>query len=1141
MKEQLFFGVLGPLEVRRGEQVLDVPRRKERQLIAALLLDANRPVTTDLLIERLWHEDAPAKPLTSLRACVSNVRKALAGPEDDQPLVTDRGGYLLHVSSSALDSLAFEELVSAARQAMSSGSPAETARLLDEALGLVRGEPLSDMAYDEFIQHEVSRLAELINSAYELRAQVAVELGEAAAWLPRISELIAAHPLREQLQATRMLALYQVGRQADALRCYADHRQAMIDELGIEPSPELQDLEARILAQDDTLLPKAAPPEPERLATAGPETAVPVSADSPAGASLDGGLQIVGRAAELELLAELAEHPPGHAFVIGESGSGKSTVVDGFMRQLASSGWRTAQALCPDDDGVPPLWPWRQVLRDLDLGELAAAPTNQAISRFEYLDDVASGLIQAAAHSPIAIFVDDLQWADQDTLKLVGHLARRARTERLLMIGAARAVPPELSGLAATWIELQNFTVDDVVDLIQQLTGEEGDRDLASDLCERTGGNAYFVTELIEFARRFGSEVRGDVEIPSHVRGLVEQRINLLPEPTKQVLEFAALELQNFSVDVLASALDQSVEQVRADLQPALAGGVVVSANEGFERFRFDHAIARETVADGLDPAIRIRRHADLGRAIEAVAGHDAELHATHLSRHYAIGAPSGTAEQAVAWAEFATAKAVETWSYRDAIVHINRALTAHQYLDRPERVRRCRTLLQLVLASKITGDVATADEALLEASQLSTQEGDPLLLSEVALAMSEGVGEAHWRWYWTPVSSAVSNLRDVLNSLDPGDSAMKVSLMIQLVSDGYADLSGGDRTSLLAEATSMAERIGEPSLISRVLHARRTIEGWAWEPEEALRYDRQLLARYRSEGVDHQAQQILGMIIVDLLTSGDLSGAKQALREIEDQVRIRGSLTWRYCANSWQVLFAQLAGDWGLANQLSFEALDPVTGLGQDLADSVLNQQLITWYLQGEFDQVLPVIELAAGVSRRPLLTRSLLNSYAISGRIDEAHALLETLDPAQPDIDAVGGRFAVAMAAEALAILGLPEPLGPLVEFVRPAAGRLCLGNPGLGGLVFQGPFRYHLAMGLVALGQFDEAAHHIELGRQGMSALKAKPQLIRFDLVEAFLRYRRDGKAAARGLFEEVQAAATDGGMFGVVGLAERLLAE
>lgn len=1138
MDEQLLFGVLGPLEVKRGDEILDIPRRKERQLIAALLLDANRPVTTDLLIERLWDEDAPAKPLTSLRACVSNVRKALAGPDQEQPLVTDRGGYLLQVSSQALDSLAFEELVSAARQVMSSGDPGKTAELLDDALSLVRGEPLSDMAYDEFIQNEVVRLAELITSANELRAQVAVELGEAAVWLPRIGELIAAHPLREQLQATRMLALYQVGRQADALRCYADHRQAMIDELGIEPSPELQDLEARILAQDDGLLPRV-PSEPEQSVTAELQaTSVPTTAT--VSAPIDE-QPIVGRAAELAVLTELADNPPGQAFVVGEAGSGKSTVVDRFMGRLATSGWRTAKALCPDDDGVPPLWPWRQVLRDLDLGELATAPSNQASSRFEYLDDLTSGLIQAAAHSPIAIFIDDLQWADQDTLKLIGHLVRRVRAERLLMIGAARTIPPELSGLAATWVDLRSLTVDDVVDLIQQLTGEVGDRGLAADLWERTGGNAYFVTELIEFARRFGTEVRGDLEIPSHVRGLVEQRINLLPEPTREVLECAALELQNFSIEVLAAALEQPPEHVRQELQPAIDAGVIVSDSRGFERFRFDHAIAQETVADGIDPALRVRQHAALGMAIENVSGIDAALHATELSRHYALGAPSGTAEQAISWAEVAAAQAAERWSHSDAIVHLKRAVEADPHLERPNLARRCRNLLRLALSSKIVGDVVTADEALLEAFRLSDQESDTQLRSEVALAMSEGVGQAHWRWYWTPVSSAVSNLSDVLDSIGPDDGATRASLLVQLASDGYVELTAAERVSLLDDAEVVAERIDDLSLLTRARHARRTVEGWQWEPEEALAYDRLLLSRYEAEREDTQAQQIRGMVIVDLLTSGDLAGAKQALREIEDQVRLRGSLTWRYCANSWQVLFAQLAGDWEAANGLSAEALDPVDGVGQDLADSVVNQRLITWYLQGDFDQVLPVLELAAQLSSRPLITRSLLNSLAVSGRKAEAQALLETVDPSEPDIDAVGGRFAVAMALEAMAVLGHTDALEPVVEFVRPAAKALCLGNPGLGGLVFQGPFRYHLAMGLVAAGQYDEAAHHIDLGRQHMTALQAKPQLLRLDLTAAMLTSRRDGKAAARNLVEEVQAAATGLGMLGLAGQAGRLLIE
>ncbi|MGH1491310.1 MAG: BTAD domain-containing putative transcriptional regulator [Acidimicrobiales bacterium] len=1132
MKSALTFSVLGPLQIRHGDQVVDIPRHKERQLIAALLLDANTTVSTDLLVDRLWNEDAPAKPLTSLRACVSNVRKALVGPDDIQPLVTDRGGYMLQVSPEALDSLRFEELVSNARQARAADRAAEAATMLDEAIQLVRGEPLADMAYDEFAQREVIRLAELIASAQELRAQVAVELGEAAAWLPRIGELIDAHPLREQLQATRMIALYQLGRQADALRCYSEHRRAMIDELGIEPSPELQDLEAKILAQDDSLL-AALPPNDSEPVGQGPADVGPAPSHT--------ALSIVGRETELAILSELATKPPGQAFIIGEAGSGKSTVADGFLDQLAATGWRTARALCPDDDGVPPLWPWRQVFRDLDLGEAAAGFGDEGFSRFEFIDDLASSLTGASAHSPIAIFVDDLQWADQDSLKLITHLARRVRTERLLVIGAARTTPAALSGLAATWIELKSLTVEDVASIIERLTGEAGDLELAADLCHRTGGNAYFVTELIEFARRFGEDIRGDLEIPSHVRELVEQRIALLADSTQQVLETAALELQNFSVDILAQALDQTADQVREALQPALDAGVIVPDSTSFERFRFDHAIARETVADRSDPAARVRRHAALGEAIETLAGSDAQLHATQLSRHYGIGAPSGTADKAVRWATAAAAKASETWSHGDAIVHLQRALEADRHLSKPDPKRRCRLLIDLGIYSKIVGDVATTDSALLEAFRLAESLGEPMLSAEVAIAMSEGVGNPDWRWYWTPVSTAVANLRKVLDSLQPGDSPVRVSLMTQLASDGYTELDFDERSSLLVEAAAMAERLDEPKMLANAMRARRTVEGWSWEADEVLAYDRRVLALFEEQGIESQAQQMRGMILADLLTRGEVSEARKELRELNDLARIHGSLTWRYYAQSWQVLFAQMSGQWDLASQLSMDALDPVSGLGEDFTDAVTNQMLITAYYQGNFDQVVPVLRHAAELSDRPLITQSLLNTLAVGGQTTEAEALIESSDGTQPDIDSVGGRIAIALAAETLAVLDRPAALPPLLEFLSPAASSLCLGNPGLGGLVFYGPLRHHLATGLVAVDRFDEASRHLELGRQHMTMLEAKPQLIRLDLVEAMLVARRDGKAAARTLIEEVQTAASLAGMFGVAAQAERLLAE
>ena len=251
------FGLLGSLEVSINGRPIDIGTPKERQLLAILLIDFNTNVSVDKLVDELWGESPPAQPVAGLRTYVSNLRRALsAGGRDGKTLlVTESNGYALRISEEQLDSLQFEQLVSRARFDAVAKPSESVAATLDDALALVRGSPLADMGYEDFAQHEVVRLSEMVLSAEELRAELAIEMGDAASWLPRIIRLSSDHPLRERLTATHMTALAMTGRHAEALRVYSSHRSLLVEEMGIEPGQALRTLESNILAQDSTPVP----------------------------------------------------------------------------------------------------------------------------------------------------------------------------------------------------------------------------------------------------------------------------------------------------------------------------------------------------------------------------------------------------------------------------------------------------------------------------------------------------------------------------------------------------------------------------------------------------------------------------------------------------------------------------------------------------------------------------------------------------------------------------------------------------------------------------------------------------------------------------------------------------------------------
>jgi len=234
------FRILGPLEVLAADgEPLALGGQKQRAVLALLLLRANHVVATDFLIDALWGDNPPRTATTSLQNSISALRKVL-GPD---VLLTQAPGYRLMVADSDLDR--FERLVEEAR-----GLEAEErAGLLREALALWRGEPLPEFAFEDFAEAEIRRLDELRLTTLEERIDADLAAGRAAELVPELVALVAQQPLRERLRAQLMLAHYHSGRQDDALRVYQEGRRALA-ELGLEPSPQLQELEAKILRHE---------------------------------------------------------------------------------------------------------------------------------------------------------------------------------------------------------------------------------------------------------------------------------------------------------------------------------------------------------------------------------------------------------------------------------------------------------------------------------------------------------------------------------------------------------------------------------------------------------------------------------------------------------------------------------------------------------------------------------------------------------------------------------------------------------------------------------------------------------------------------------------------------------------------------
>ena len=331
------FRVLGPVEAWSGDERLAVGGGMQRTLLALLALQANRVVPADRLMSALWPDGQPASGRSRLHDQVFALRRVLrlAGPGRDDCLVTRPPGYTLQADADRVDHLRFDRLVRSGRQARAAGDPAAAVEHLRAALGLWRGPALGGVDADG-LAGEARRLEEARLAAVEDCVDAELDRGAADEVIPELTALVAAHPLRERLRGQLMLALYRVGRQAEALEVWQDARRQLRDDLGLDPGPELLALRDRVLRNDESLLPAHDAVEPLGRRAGEGITRDPDGAAAPAEPPVPAQLpaDVSGFAGRVAELAALDAQLPGDAptavvisAVSGTAGVGKTALA----------------------------------------------------------------------------------------------------------------------------------------------------------------------------------------------------------------------------------------------------------------------------------------------------------------------------------------------------------------------------------------------------------------------------------------------------------------------------------------------------------------------------------------------------------------------------------------------------------------------------------------------------------------------------------------------------------------------------------------------------------------------------------------------------------------------------------------------
>jgi DNA-binding SARP family transcriptional activator/tetratricopeptide (TPR) repeat protein len=835
------FRLLGPLEAVVDGAPVRLGPPQQRALLALLLLNANEVVSRDRIVDELWGERPPATAIKLVQVYVSALRKVL------QPdvLVTRPPGYLLQVEPDAVDLDRFRRHLDEGGAALGAGAPAAAADHFRSALALWRGPALADFAFAPFAQAQIGRLDELRLEALSDRIEADLELGRSDV-VGELEALIVEHPLRERLRGQLMLALYRSGRQADALAAYQDARRALVDELGIEPSRELRELEQAILRQD---------PELDRRPAADP---TPATAPIPAAPARGGAF--VGRERELgDLVGALDDALGGSgrlALVAGEPGIGKSRLAEELGNHARQRGARVCVGRCWEAGGAPAYWPWVQALRAYiresepdavrsqlghqgaelatilpELRELIpdlpeSAPPDSEGGRFRLLESAAAFLRNAAAGAPIVVALDDLHAADAPSLLLLRFVAGQLGGTPILIVGCYRdtEVGPELADALADVarepamlsVRLGGLSGSDTSRLLALTMGDAPADDLAAEIHAETHGNPLFAKEIGRLLAAGGEAAPGRLPIPQGVVEVIGRRLQRQTDGCREVLALASVVGREFDPDVIARVSGLEEHDLFDALDEAAAAGLVGAVPEASGRLRFSHILVRDALYEDLPAPRRVRLHGAVAEALETLYAANPEPHLTELAQHYREAGPS-TADKAIDYAQRAGDRAAAQYGYEEAAHHYAAALDLLEAARAGDPDRMCELLLSLGEVQSRAGNGEEARGTLRQAATLAERTNRPDRLARAALLYGGRLG-----WERASIDPHyVPLLERALGAVGTDDSSDRVRLLARLAGARRDDPLRDRRLAAGEEAVAMARRIGDPATLAVAVEGR--------------------------------------------------------------------------------------------------------------------------------------------------------------------------------------------------------------------------------------------------------------------------------------------------------------------------------
>ncbi len=614
-QQRLLLHVLGEFTATRDGVVLDLGGRRQRAVLAVLIMLRDQVVPAERLVDCVWGDHLPANAPGALQAYVSHLRRRLepdATARQRGGVIARAGpGYVLRLPADAVDAWAFE----AAVQSAAGEDPGEAACTLEAALRLWRGPAYADYAGEAWAEAEIARLTELRAVARERLLATRLDLGEAQLVIGDLEALVADDPLREERWRLLTVALYRAHRQAAALAALRRARKVLADELGVDPGPALRSLEAEVLAQS---------PELEVLA---PRAVDETTRPFPRPHAPDG---LVDREREMAVLrtmvAELGEGRAGCLLVEGPAGIGKTRLLDEVRRLADAAGVpvRSARSSALEqgfDFGVV-----RQLF------DTAIDDVVRPDDRFAALRDLCEATTELAAAAPFVMCVDDIQWGDEASLQFLAYLVNRLEGRRVLVVLAVRtgetheadALLAELTGNeAVTALHPAPLTQQGTAVLVTERLGRGADAFVAT--CHRmTSGNPLLLRQLLRALADQG--IPPDTAHVDTVRAVGSRAITSLVtlrlrrmSPIVTTVARAVAVLGSVADLVTVADLAQHSEEDVAAALDVLARGEILLDGQPLE---FVNPLVRDAIHADIPAGERALLHERMGRRLKSSSSH---------------------------------------------------------------------------------------------------------------------------------------------------------------------------------------------------------------------------------------------------------------------------------------------------------------------------------------------------------------------------------------------------------------------------------------------------------------------------------------------------------------------------------------